>query len=240
MTVPSLDMQKTMANAIRALSMDAVQKANSGHPGLPMGAADFATVLFTHFLKFDAADPHWPDRDRFVLSAGHGSMLLYSLLYLLGYKDMTLEELKNFRQLGSKTAGHPEYGHASGIETTTGPLGQGLANAVGMAIAERHLNARFGDDLVNHHTYVLAGDGCLMEGISQEAITLAGHLKLNHLIVLWDDNGISIDGKVCMADSTDQLARFASAGWNVTPRRRPRPQPIAAASRRRRTPTSPR
>ncbi len=207
---------RTMANAIRALSMDAVQKANSGHPGLPMGAADVATVLFTQFLKFDAADPHWPDRDRFILSAGHGSMLLYSLLYLLGYKDMTLDELKNFRQLGSKTAGHPEYGHATGIETTTGPLGQGLANAVGFAIAERHLNARFGGELVDHKTYVLAGDGCLMEGISQEAITLAGHLKLKHLIVLFDDNGISIDGKLSLSDSTDQLARFAAANWNVT------------------------
>jgi transketolase len=207
---------RTYANAIRALSMDAVQKANSGHPGLPMGTADIATVLFSRFLKFDAADPHWPDRDRFVLSAGHGSMLLYSLFYLLGYKDMTIEEIKNFRQLGSKTAGHPEYGHASGIETTTGPLGQGLANAVGMAIAERHLNARFGSDLVNHRTYVLAGDGCHMEGISQEAITLAGHLKLNHLIVLFDDNGVSIDGKVSLADSTDQPARYAASGWNVT------------------------
>ncbi|MGE3830252.1 MAG: transketolase [Parvibaculaceae bacterium] len=205
-----------MANAIRALSMDAVQKANSGHPGLPMGCADIASVLFTRFLKFDAKDPHWPDRDRFVLSAGHGSMLLYSLLYLLGYEDMTIEQIKNFRQLGSKTAGHPEYGHASGIETTTGPLGQGIANAVGMAIAERHLNARFGDALVNHRIYALAGDGCLMEGISQEAITLAGHLKLNHLILLFDDNGISIDGKVSLADSTDQLQRFASANWNVT------------------------
>jgi transketolase len=205
-----------MANAIRALSMDAVQKANSGHPGLPMGAADFATALFTDVLKFDAADPHWPDRDRFVLSAGHGSMLLYSLLYLLGYEDMTLDQIKNFRQLGSNTAGHPEYGHAAGIETTTGPLGQGLANAVGMAIAERHLNARFGDDLVNHRTYALAGDGCLMEGISQEAIALAGHLKLNRLTVLFDDNGISIDGKVSLADSTDQLARFAASGWAVT------------------------
>jgi transketolase len=205
-----------MSNAIRALSMDAVQKANSGHPGLPMGAADIATVLFSGVLKFDAADPHWPDRDRFVLSAGHGSMLLYSLLHLLGYADMPMEELKNFRQLGSRTAGHPEFGHASGIETTTGPLGQGLANAVGMAIAERHLNSRFGDGLVDHRTYVLAGDGCLMEGVSQEAIALAGHLQLGRLIVLFDDNGISIDGKVSLADSTDQLARFAASGWNVT------------------------
>ena len=205
-----------MANAIRFLSLDAVQKAGSGHPGMPMGCADMATVLFTQFLKFDAADPHWPDRDRFILSAGHGSILLYSLLYLLGYKDMTIDEIKSLRQFGSKTAGHPEYGHATGIETTTGPLGQGLANAVGFAIAERHLNARFGDDLVNHKTYVIAGDGCLMEGISQEAITLAGHLKLNHLIVLWDDNGISIDGKITMSDSTDQLARFAASGWNVS------------------------
>ncbi|MBI3672136.1 MAG: transketolase, partial [Rhizobiales bacterium] len=216
MTAISAEPTRAMANAIRALSMDAVQKANSGHPGLPMGAADLATVLFTQFLKFDAADPHWPDRDRFILSAGHGSMLLYSLLYLLGYQDMTLEQLKSFRQLGSKTAGHPEFGHATGIETTTGPLGQGIANSVGFAIAERHLNARFGDDLVNHKTYVLAGDGCLMEGISQEAVTLAGHLKLKNLIVLWDDNGISIDGKLSMSDSTDQLARFAAANWNVT------------------------
>ena len=216
MTNISPEHTRSMANAIRALSMDAVQKANSGHPGLPMGAADVATVLFTQFLKFDAAHPHWPDRDRFILSAGHGSMLMYSLLYLTGYKDMTLDEIKNFRQLGSKTAGHPEFGHASGIETTTGPLGQGLGNAVGFAMAERHLNAAFGDDLVNHKTYVLAGDGCLMEGISQEAITLAGHLKLNNLIVLWDDNGISIDGKLSMSDSTDQLGRFAAANWNVS------------------------
>ncbi len=216
MTLISPEQTRSMANAIRALSMDAVQKANSGHPGLPMGAADVATVLFTQFLKFDAADPHWPDRDRFILSAGHGSMLMYSLLYLTGYKDMTLDEVKNFRQLGAKTAGHPEFGHATGIETTTGPLGQGIANAVGFAMAERHLNAAFGDDLVNHKTYVLAGDGCLMEGISQEAITLAGHLKLKNLIVLWDDNGISIDGKLSMSDSTDQLARFASANWNVS------------------------
>ena len=213
-----------MANAIRALSMDAVQKANSGHPGLPMGAADVATVLFTQFLKFDAADPHWPDRDRFILSAGHGSMLLYSLLYLTGYADMTLDEIKNFRQLGSKTAGHPEYRPCHRHRDDDRPLGQGIANAVGFAIAERHLNAHFGDDLVNHKTYVLAGDGCLMEGISQEAITLAGHLKLKNLIVLWDDNGISIDGKLSMSDSTDQLARFASADWNVSRCRWPQPR----------------
>ncbi|NMG40710.1 transketolase [Chelativorans sp. ZYF759] len=204
-----------MANAIRFLSMDAVEKANSGHPGLPMGAADIATVLFTRFMTHDPKKPDWADRDRFVLSAGHGSMLLYSLLYLSGYEDLTLDEIKNFRQLGSKTAGHPEYGHAAGIETTTGPLGQGLANAVGMALAERILNSRFGDDLVDHYTYVLAGDGCLMEGISQEAITLAGHLKLNKLIVMWDDNDISIDGPVSLSDSTDQCARFAASGWNT-------------------------
>jgi len=206
---------RTMANAIRALSMDAVQKANSGHPGLPMGCADVATALFKDVLKFDASAPHWPDRDRFILSAGHGSMLLYSLLHLTGYGDMTIDQIKNFRQWGSKTAGHPEYGHATGIETTTGPLGQGIANAVGMAMAERHLNARYGDDLVNHKTYVLCGDGCLMEGISQEAIALAGHLKLKNLIVMWDDNGITIDGKVGMSDSTDQLMRFAASGWNT-------------------------
>lgn len=207
---------RIMANAIRALSMDAVQKANNGHPGLPMGAADVATALFKDVMKFDAAAPHWPDRDRFILSAGHGSMLLYSLLHLLGYADMTIEQIKNFREWGSITAGHPEYGHATGIETTTGPLGQGIANAVGFAIAERHLNARFGDDLVNHKTYVLAGDGCLMEGISQEAIGLAGHLKLKNLVVMWDDNGITIDGKVGLADNTDQLQRFAASGWNVS------------------------
>lgn len=209
------DKQNQMANAIRFLSVDAIEKANSGHPGLPMGAADIATVLYTRFLAHDPKNPSWPDRDRFVLSAGHGSMLLYSLMYLSGYEDITLDEIKNFRQLGSRTAGHPEFGHAAGIETTTGPLGQGLANAVGMALTERMLNAHFGDDLVNHHTYVLVGDGCLMEGISQEAISLAGHLKLNRLIVLWDDNDITIDGKVSVADSTDQLARFAATGWNT-------------------------
>jgi transketolase len=205
-----------MANAIRALAMDAVERATCGHPGLPMGAADIATVLFTRFLKFDPADPAWPDRDRFVLSAGHGSMLLYALLYLSGYETMTIEEIKRFRQLGSLTPGHPEYGHTPGVETTTGPLGQGLANAVGMAIAERHLNAEFGNDIVDHHTYVLASDGDLMEGISQEAIALAGHLKLKKLIVLFDDNGISIDGPLALADSVDQVKRFESAGWTAT------------------------
>ncbi|WP_306118773.1 MULTISPECIES: transketolase [unclassified Roseitalea] len=202
-----------MANAIRALAMDAVQAAGSGHPGLPMGAADIATVLFTRFMKFDPKHPHWPDRDRFVLSAGHGSMLLYGLLYLLGYEDVTLDEIRNFRQLGSRTAGHPEYGHAAGIETTTGPLGQGLANGVGMAIAERKLRDEFGADLVNHKIYVLAGDGCLMEGISQEAISLAGHLGLDNLVVIWDDNRITIDGDIALADSTDQIARFEACGW---------------------------
>ncbi len=209
------DKQNQMANAIRFLSMDAVEKANSGHPGLPMGAADIATTLYTRFLSHDPKNPHWPDRDRFVLSAGHGSMLLYSLLYLSGYEDITIDEIKNFRQLGSRTAGHPEYGHAAGIETTTGPLGQGIANAVGMALSERILNAQFGDSLVNHYTYVIAGDGCLMEGISQEAIALAGHLKLNKLIVFWDDNNISIDGPVTLSDNTDQPARFAASGWNT-------------------------
>jgi len=206
---------REMANAIRALAMDAVQKANSGHPGMPMGMADVATVLFTKFLKYDPADPNWPDRDRFVLSAGHGSMLLYALLHLTGYPGMDIGQLKDFRQVGSKTAGHPEYGHAPGIETTTGPLGQGLANAVGMALAERLLAARFGSDLVDHHTYVIAGDGCLMEGISQEAISLAGHHRLNKLIVLFDDNGISIDGPTSLSVSDDQLARFAASGWDV-------------------------
>jgi transketolase len=209
------DRHTDMANAIRFLSMDAVQKANSGHPGLPMGAADIATVLFSKFMKFDPTEPNWPDRDRFVLSAGHGSMLLYSLLYLLGVEDMTLDDLKNFRQLGSKTAGHPEYGFAGGIETTTGPLGQGLANSVGMALAERMLAADFGDDLVDHYTYVLASDGDLMEGISHEAISIAGHLKLNKLIVLWDDNDISIDGRVSLSESGDMLERFEAANWDT-------------------------
>jgi transketolase len=202
-----------MANALRALAMDAVEQAKSGHPGLPMGAADVATVLFTRFLKFDAEDPAWPDRDRFVLSAGHGSMLIYALLHLLGYEKMTIEEIKRFRQLGSITPGHPENFLTPGVETTTGPLGQGLGNAVGMAIAERHLAAVFGPDLVDHRTYVLASDGDLMEGVSQEAIALAGHLKLNKLIVLFDDNGISIDGPLSLADSVDQVQRFAAAGW---------------------------
>ena len=201
-----------MANAVRALAMDAVQKANSGHPGLPLGAADIATVLFANVLKYDAADPAWPDRDRFVLSAGHGSMLLYALLHLCGEKSMTLDQLKNFRQLGSLTPGHPEYGHTAGVETTTGPLGQGIATAVGMALAERMLNAEFGD-IVDHRTFVLASDGDLMEGISQEAIAIAGHLKLNRLIVLFDDNGISIDGPLSIADSVDQLKRFEACGW---------------------------
>ncbi|HEX5230746.1 MAG TPA: transketolase [Bradyrhizobium sp.] len=204
-----------MANAIRGLAMDAVEKAKSGHPGLPMGAADFATVLFTQFLKFDAADPDWPDRDRFVLSAGHGSMLLYALLYLTGNAEMTLDQLEHFRQLGSLTPGHPENFHTKGIETTTGPLGQGIATSVGMALAERMLAAEFGKKIVDHHTYVLVSDGDLMEGVSQEAIALAGHWKLNKLIVLYDDNGISIDGPTSLSDSVDQVKRFKSAGWQA-------------------------
>ncbi|POO54887.1 transketolase [Agrobacterium rosae] len=211
----SRDKHDRMANAIRFLAMDAVEKANSGHPGLPMGAADVATVLFTRYLKFDPKAWQWPDRDRFVLSAGHGSMLLYSLLYLTGYEDMTIDEIKRFRQLGSKTAGHPEYHHATGIETTTGPLGQGIANAVGMAIAERKLEEEFGSDLQSHFTYVLCGDGCLMEGISHEAIALAGHLKLNKLVLFWDNNNITIDGEVGLSDSTDQIARFKAVHWNT-------------------------
>ena len=211
----SRETHNRMANAIRFLSMDAVEKANSGHPGLPMGAADIATVLFTRCMNFDPLNPLWPDRDRFVLSAGHGSMLLYSVLHLTGYPDMTMDEIRNFRQMGAKTAGHPEYGHATGIETTTGPLGQGIANAVGMAIAERKLRTEFGSDLQSHFTFTLVGDGCLMEGISQEAIALAGHLKLNKLIVIWDDNNISIDGPISISDSTDQHARFRASGWNT-------------------------
>src|SRR4026209_2058438 len=195
-----------MANAIRALAMDAVQTADSGHPGMPMGMADVATVLFPRFLKFDASHPDWPDRDRFVLSAGHGSMLLYALLYLSGYPEMELEELKRFRQLGSRTPGHPEYGHAPGIETTTGPLGQGLGSPAGMALAERLLNRRYGDEVVNHYTYCIAGDGDLMEGISQEAISLAGHLKLGRLIVLLDDNEVSIDALTSLSVSAKQGA----------------------------------
>jgi transketolase len=214
--VTSRDAHDRMANAIRALAMDAVEQAKSGHPGLPMGAADIATVLFTRFLKFDPADPAWPDRDRFVLSAGHGSMLLYALLHLLGYEKVTIEEIKRFRQLGSITPGHPENFLTPGVETTTGPLGQGLANAVGMAIAERHLAAVFGRELVDHRTYVLASDGDLMEGLSQEAIALAGHLRLNKLIVLFDDNGISIDGPLSLADSVDQVKRFEAARWAAT------------------------
>ena len=204
---------RKLANVIRALSMDAVEAAKSGHPGLPLGMADAATVLFSQFLKFDASDPDWADRDRFVLSAGHGSMLLYSLLWLSGYPGITLDNIKNFRKVGSPCAGHPEYGHLPGIETTTGPLGQGIANAVGMAIAERHLNARYGSELVNHKTYVIASDGDLEEGISHEAISLAGHLKPKGLIVLWDHNNITIDGATSLSTSTDEVARFEAAGW---------------------------
>ena len=203
------------ATAIRALAMDAVQAANSGHPGMPMGMADVATVLFEKHLKFDASQPDWADRDRFILSAGHGSMLLYAVLHLTGYEDMTLDQIRNFRQWGAITAGPPEYGHAKGIETTTGPLGQGLSNAVGFAMAEEKLRAEYGPKIVDHYTYVIAGDGCLMEGISHEAIGLAGHQKLGRLIVLWDNNDITIDGRVSLSDVTDQRARFAAAGWKV-------------------------
>jgi transketolase len=218
-----------LANAIRALAMDAVERANSGHPGLPMGAADVATVLFTRFLKFDAGDPSWPDRDRFVLSAGHGSMMLYALLHLLGYEAMTIDQIKRFRQMGAITAGHPERGHVPGVETTTGPLGQGLANAVGMAIAERRLAAEFGTDVVDHRTYVVASDGDLMEGISHEAIALAGHLRLARLTVLFDDNGISIDGPLALSDSVDQVKRFEACGWNACRVDGHDPEAIAAA-----------
>jgi transketolase len=204
---------RRMANALRALAMDAVEQAKSGHPGMPMGMADIAAVLFTQFLRFDPLAPDWPDRDRFILSNGHGSMLLYGLLHLLGYPDMTLDELKHFRQLGSRTAGHPERGLANGIEVTTGPLGQGLANSVGMALAERLLATQFGSEIVDHHTYVFCGDGCLMEGISHEALGLAGHLKLNKLIVFWDDNSITIDGPTSLSVSDDQIERFRAHGW---------------------------
>jgi len=206
---------KALANAIRMLSVDAVQKANSGHPGMPMGMADVATVLYKKFLKFDSSDPYWPNRDRFVLSAGHGSMLLYSLLYLTGYKDINIGQIKKFRQLGSKTAGHPEYGELKGIETTTGPLGQGIANAVGIALSEKMLSSRYGNKICDHKTFVLAGEGCLMEGISQEAISLAGHLKLGKLIILFDDNGISIDGPTSLTISDDHMMRFKASKWNT-------------------------
>ncbi|TAG11941.1 MAG: transketolase, partial [Rhodobacterales bacterium] len=203
------------ATAIRALTLDAVAAANSGHSGMPMGMADVATVLFANHLKFDPKAPRWADRDRFILSAGHGSMLIYSLLYLTGYADMTLDQIKAFRQWGAITAGHPEYGHVAGVETTTGPLGQGIANAVGFAMAEESLRARWGAKVQDHYTWVIAGDGCLMEGVSQEAIGLAGKQQLSRLIVLWDNNGITIDGKVSIADVTDQKARFAASGWDV-------------------------
>ena len=215
MPAPDQDHTRRLANAIRMLALDAVQKAKSGHPGLPLGMADVATVLFGHFLKFHPGEPRWPDRDRFVLSAGHGSMLLYALLYLTGYPDMTLEELKAFRKVGSRAAGHPEFGHAPGIETTTGPLGQGLANAVGMALAERLLHARFGGALVTHKTYVIASDGDLEEGVSHEAISLAGHYRLKNLVVLWDDNAITIDGATALADSSNLAQRFQAAGWTT-------------------------
>lgn len=218
-----------MANAVRFLAIDAVEKAKSGHPGMPMGMADVATVLFSRFLKFDPGEPAWPDRDRFVLSAGHGSMLLYALLHLTGYEGVTSDELRAFRQWGSKTPGHPEYGHTPGVETTTGPLGQGIATAVGMALAERLMNARFGDDCVDHFTYVIAGDGCLMEGLSHEAISLAGHLRLNRLIVLFDDNEISIDGATSLSCSDDQVARFKASGWSASRIDGHDPEAIAAA-----------
>ena len=204
-----------MANAIRFLSADAIEKSQSGHPGMPLGMADVATVLFSKFIKLNPKTPRWFDRDRFVLSAGHGSMLLYSLLYLMGYQDIDIEDIKNFRQLGAKTAGHPEYGHLAGIDMTTGPLGQGISSAVGMAMAERVLAAKYGEDVCNHYTYVICGDGCLMEGISEEAISLAGHWGLNKLIVFWDNNNITIDGTVDKANSTDQIARFKAVGWNT-------------------------
>src|SRR4051812_9612909 len=207
--------ERLLANAIRALAMDAVQAANSGHPGMPMGMADVATILFTEYLKYDASDPAWPDRDRFILSAGHGSMLLYALLYLTGYARPTIEDIERFRQLGSPCAGHPENFELPGVEVTTGPLGQGFAMAVGMAIAERHLNAIYGDDLVDHRTFVIAGDGDLMEGVNHEAVGLAGHLRLGRLVVLWDDNNITIDGSTDLSRSEDVMARFAAAQWHT-------------------------
>ena len=216
MKAPNGTSLTAMANAIRALSMDAVQAANSGHPGMPMGMADVATVLWSRHMKFDPAAPAWADRDRFVLSAGHGSMLLYSLLHLTGFEDMTMDQIKQFRQLDSLTAGHPEYGHTPGVEATTGPLGQGISMSVGMALAERMMNARYGDDLVDHRTWVIASDGDLQEGISHEAISLAGHLGLNRLCVLWDDNEISIDGPTQLSESTDVLKRFEAANWAVS------------------------
>jgi len=235
-TIPTADgtrqpdlQHHNMANAIRFLAADAVQQAKSGHPGMPMGMADVATVLFSQFLKFDAARPNWPDRDRFVLSAGHGSMLLYALLYLTGYEDMSLDEIRNFRQMGARTAGHPEYGHASGIETTTGPLGQGITTAVGMALAERLQNARYGDEIVDHYTYVIVGDGCLMEGVSHEAISMAGNLKLSKMIVLFDDNNICIDGPVGLSVNDDQLTRFRACGWDVQQIDGHDPDAVAAA-----------
>lgn len=211
----NINSESKMANAIRFLSADAIEKSKSGHPGMPLGMADVATVLFSEFIKLSPQHPRWFDRDRFVLSAGHGSMLLYSLLYLMGYEDITLEDIKNFRQLGAKTAGHPEYGHLAGIDMTTGPLGQGISSAVGMALAERILAAKYGEEVCNHYTYVIAGDGCLMEGISEEAISLAGHWKLNKLVVFWDNNNITIDGHVTDANSTDQIKRFQAVGWNT-------------------------
>lgn len=229
MQIADPSVETDMANAIRALTMDAVQAANSGHPGAPMGLADVATVLFNRFITLDPAQPDWADRDRFIMSAGHGSMLVYAIHHLLGYADMDMDQIRNFRQMGARTAGHPEYGHAAGIEMTTGPLGQGISTSVGMALSERMLNARFGDDLVDHYTYVIAGDGCLMEGISHEAIDFAGTMKLGRLIAFWDDNSITIDGKTSLSTATDQVARFAAAGWHVQSIDGHNPQEIAEA-----------